>query len=228
MSYGKLACGMAAAAFLLFDQGWASEIEQRPPAAGVQPAASATVLAQAQQSSKNDASGRQDGAGDEMSHDAIYALGDLEIHEPWAREGSKLAKSGAAFLSIVNTGAPDRLLSASSDVAGRVELHTHLMDKGIMKMRQVEAIDLPAGNEVHLQPGGFHVMLMGLKQQLVEGGSLMLGLRFERAGSIEIPVPIKKISYGGPKHSESGQGKHGQGKQGQGTHQKGMEMKQGG
>ena len=145
-----------------------------------------------------------------MDHEVAASVGDLEIHHPWARAGARSAKAGAAFLSVVSmSGEADRLVSASSDVAEIVELHTHMNDNGVMRMRQVEAIDIPAGEEVHLEPGGFHVMLIGLTRQLVEGESLDVELVFERAGSVQLTVPIKGIGHGGPAHGEGHSMGHG-------------------
>ena len=163
-----------------------------------------------------------------MDHDVAASVGDLEIHHAWARAGARTAKAGAAFLSVVSmSGEADRLVSASSAAAEIVELHTHLNDNGVMRMRQVEAIDIPAGEEVHLAPGGFHIMLIGLTRQLVEGESLDIELVFERAGPVELTVPVMGIGHRGPTHDgkhsmEHGEGhgemKHGEMKPGQMKH----------
>ncbi len=117
--------------------------------------------------------------------------GDLTIHKPWARASIGQAQAAAAYLTVMNKGSlPDRLVAAEGDVANRVELHTHMMQDGVMKMRQVDAIEVAPGEPAVLKPGGLHVMLMGLKAPLVEGKSFPLTLVFEKAGRVEIEVPI--------------------------------------
>ncbi len=122
---------------------------------------------------------------------ADYTLGDLTIHKPWARASIGQAQAGAAYLTVMNKGSlPDRLIAAEGTVANRVELHTHMMDGGVMRMRPVKAIEVAPGEPAVLKPGGLHVMLMGLKAPLVKGESFPLTLVFEKAGRIEVDVPI--------------------------------------
>jgi copper(I)-binding protein len=120
------------------------------------------------------------------------------IEHPWARASAGPARNSAAFMTIHNGGEADRLVAASGDVAERVELHTHMMEGDVMKMRQVEGIDVPAGGMATLQPGGFHVMLIGLKQPLNEGDSFPLTLTFEKAGDVSIEVTVQAIGSMGP------------------------------
>ena len=121
-------------------------------------------------------------------------LGELMLDRPWARATPGAAKNGAAFMIIHNHGAsPDRLLTAASEAAARVELHTHLNNNGVMQMREVDAIDVPAGGMAELKPGGFHVMLMGLKKPLKEGESFPLTLTFEKAGSTTVEVKVEGV-----------------------------------
>ena len=138
-----------------------------------------------------------------FGHD--YRLGSLKIDHPWAR--ATVAANGGAYLAIENGGAqPDRLLRAASPVAATVELHTHIMDGGIMRMRAVEAIDVPAGGKVELKPGGLHIMLMGLKQPLKEGERVKLTLEFEKAGAIEVELAVDKPGAMGNGHGGHGGG----------------------
>ncbi|MDB5364380.1 MAG: hypothetical protein JWM77_307 [Rhodospirillales bacterium] len=104
----------------------------------------------------------------------------------WARATAVGQSVGAGFLTLRNPGdTADKLVSASSDVAAKVELHTHLNDNGVMKMRPVEGgLEIPAKGSVTLAPGGYHLMLMGLKAPLTEGQHVMLTLVFEKAGPI--------------------------------------------
>ncbi|WNK01408.1 copper chaperone PCu(A)C [Thalassospiraceae bacterium LMO-JJ14] len=121
--------------------------------------------------------------------------GDIQITQPWARASAGMAKAGAAFLAVQNTGATDdRLVAARADVSKKVELHTHIKEGDLMKMRQVMAIDVPAGKTVALQPGGLHVMFMGLKAPLKTGAHFPLTLVFEKAGEITVDVEVQGVS----------------------------------
>lgn len=150
-------------------------------------------------------------------------LGDLMLDHAWARATPGAAKNGAAFLIIHNQGSTDdRLLSAASDVAGRVELHNHINNNGVMQMRQVEAIEVRAGGMAELKPGSFHVMMMGLKAPLKEGESFPLTLTFEKAGSTTIDVQVESVgSMGsmsdGMKKMDPGSMGHGSMKHGEST-----------
>ncbi len=120
-----------------------------------------------------------------------WRVGDIEIREVWARSAMK-GRNGAAYLEIINHGdEPDRLVAASSPTAGRVELHTHVMAEGVMKMRPVEAIDIPAGGTVLLKPGGFHIMLMRLQERLAPDMHIPLTLIFARAGRVEVVAHVR-------------------------------------
>ena len=95
-------------------------------------------------------------------------VGSLKISAPWARATPKGASVGGGYMKITNTGtAPDRLIGGSTDVAGRFEIHEMKMDNGVMKMRPVTGgLEIKPGQTVELNPSGYHVMLVGLKQQL--------------------------------------------------------------
>lgn len=111
------------------------------------------------------------------------------IHvEGWARAG--LANS-AAYLSIHNgKRQPDRLLGASSPAARSASVHNTVLEGGVMRMRGAGALTLPAGGRIEMKPGGTHVMLMGLKAPLRPGTRLPLTLRFERAGTVNVTLPV--------------------------------------
>jgi copper(I)-binding protein len=118
-------------------------------------------------------------------------VGDITVEGPWARASAGSARAGAAFMTLNNAGtADDKLIAASTTVADKAELHTHIREGDIMRMRPVEAIDVPAGGIAELQPGGEHVMLMGLKQPLKEGEAFPLTLTFEKAGPVTIEVTV--------------------------------------
>jgi copper(I)-binding protein len=101
--------------------------------------------------------------------------------------------NGAAYMIIRNTSAtPDRLIKAESDVAKTVELHTVVQDNGVMQMRPVEAIDVPANGEATLKPGGFHVMLIGLTRDLKAGDTVDLKLQFAQAGTLDVRAEVRQ------------------------------------
>ncbi|NQV46943.1 MAG: copper chaperone PCu(A)C [Rhodospirillaceae bacterium] len=119
-------------------------------------------------------------------------FGDITISNAWSRASAGMARNGAAYLTLSSAGPADRLVAAMTPIAGRTELHTHLMEDGIMKMRQVPAIDISAGGAVELKPGGFHVMMFKLTQALNEGDHFPLKLTFEKAGSVTVMVMVGK------------------------------------
>jgi copper(I)-binding protein len=117
---------------------------------------------------------------------------EIEIHDPYARSASPMAKSGAAFMVIRNTGdAGDRLIGVASAAARKVELHTHRDEDGVMRMIHVEeGFALPAGGEIRMQRGGRHVMMMGLTAPFEQGATIPLTLVFETSGEITLDVPV--------------------------------------
>lgn len=118
--------------------------------------------------------------------------GDITVEGVWARASAGMARAGAAFMIIKNTGDADKLVAAKADVSNRVELHTHLHQDGVMKMRQIESVAVGKGITT-LQPGGDHVMFMGLNAPLKEGESFPLTLVFEKAGDVNVDVHIKSV-----------------------------------
>lgn len=115
--------------------------------------------------------------------------GEITVTDAHALSGNP--RSGAAFMRIANAGPADRLIEARGDVARRIELHTHLMEDGVAKMREVEGgIEIPADGEVTLERGGLHVMLMGVGTPLQEGDVFPLTLVFEHAGEITVDVAV--------------------------------------
>jgi len=126
-----------------------------------------------------------------LAHD--FTLGQLFIGHPYAPATPGAARTGAAYLSIENRGtAADRLLAAATPAADKTELHTHIMDGNVARMRQVVAIDIAAGGKVELKPGGLHVMLIGLKQPLRDGDKFPLTLTFEKAGAVTVEIAVQQ------------------------------------
>jgi copper(I)-binding protein len=115
----------------------------------------------------------------------------LEVSQAWARATPARAENGAAYVTIVSP-TPDRLVSVSSPVAKKTELHTMEMAGMVMKMRPVAGLDIPAGQPVALKPGGEHIMLIGLEHPLREGQSFPLTLNFEKAGARTVSVAVEK------------------------------------
>jgi periplasmic copper chaperone A len=126
-----------------------------------------------------------------IAGDAVGQTGQLEIKDPWARATIGRAANGAAYLTIMSPTS-DRLTGVSSPIAKKAELHTMSMGGGVMKMRPLAAMDIPAGQTVTFSPGGMHIMLLGLAQPLHEGQSFPLTLSFEHAGSRQVTVVIEK------------------------------------
>lgn len=119
--------------------------------------------------------------------------GDIEVQSPYARSSSMNAMSGAAFMMIQNNGTEeDRLIGVASPAAKRVELHTHIEDaNGVMSMMHVEeGFELPASGMIMMQRGGNHVMFMGLTAPFEQGNMVPVTLIFEKAGEMEIEVPV--------------------------------------
>jgi copper(I)-binding protein len=132
-------------------------------------------------------------AGPVLAHDA--KVGDLVIMEPWARATIGQVKTGAVYLTVINHGAAgDRLLALSTPVAAKAQLHSNIVDAGVMKMRPVEAIDIEAKGSTALEPGGVHVMLMGVRNPLEEGDVFPMTLTFETAGSVDVEVHVQGIA----------------------------------
>ena len=131
-----------------------------------------------------------------------YKLGTLQIDQPWARATPPSAPAGGGFLKITNTGtAPDRLISASSPAADMVQVHEMKMDGNVMRMREVEkGLEIPAGGTVTLAPGGFHLMMMGLKGPLKQGTTVPVTLVFEKAGQIDVQLSVEGLGATQPSH----------------------------
>lgn len=129
---------------------------------------------------------------------AAVSAADITITEPWARATAPSAVTGAIYAEIANSGtAADELTAASvaPTIADHVELHAHTKDaKGVMRMAPVAAVSIPASGKTALKPGGFHIMLLGLAQPLVEGQQIPVSFTFAHAGRIEATAIIGSIA----------------------------------
>jgi hypothetical protein len=119
-------------------------------------------------------------------------VGDLAIEGAWARASMAGMKMGAGYLTIANEGkVDDELLSASSPVADEVEIHLSQMQDGVMRMREVGATTVPAGQRVRFLPGGLHLMFMGVKSPFEAGQSIPVTLRFREAGEVTVSFEVR-------------------------------------
>ncbi|WP_207537330.1 copper chaperone PCu(A)C [Sabulicella rubraurantiaca] len=126
----------------------------------------------------------------------------VTVEEAWTRAAGQGA-TGAGYMTL-RSGAGDRLLGAASPLAQRVELHNHIRDGDVMRMRPVEAVEVQPGTVVTLRPGGLHLMLYGLARPLSPGEQIPVTLRFERAGEIEARLQVQAAGARGP----GGHGRH--------------------
>src|SRR5215831_9141194 len=126
--------------------------------------------------------------------------GDLVISQAWTRATPGGAKTGGGFLTIENKGtASDKLIGASADVAGKVEVHEMTTNDGVMKMRPVEGgLTIDPGKTVKLAPGGYHLMMMGLKNPLKQGDKLPVTLQFEKAGKVAVTLDVQGVGASAP------------------------------
>lgn len=127
----------------------------------------------------------------------------IVVADPWARASSATAAAGAAYMKIQNTGAAaDALIGASSPAATTVEVHETLVmgspaprasgDGGMMGMQPVKRLEIPAGGSVELKPGSYHIMLIGLKQDLKPGDTIEIALTFEKVGQIKVTATVRE------------------------------------
>ncbi len=135
--------------------------------------------------------------------------GALELTNLWTRATPPKAPTAGGYLTITNTGdTADRLIAVSSPQAEKGELHEMAVTDGIMTMRPVEGIEIPAGDSVTLAPGGLHLMLIAPKEAFVKGSEVPVVLTFEKAGKVETFLHVEAIGSPGPAGGEAGAGHH--------------------
>ena len=134
--------------------------------------------------------------------------GDLVITQAWSRATPSGAKVAGGYLTIENKGtAPDRLISGTGDFAGKVEIHEMTMNNGVMTMRPLDkGLTIEPGKTVKLAPGGYHLMLMDLKNPLKQGDKVPLMLEFEKAGKVTLSLDVQGVGAQAPAsgHDHSG------------------------
>jgi copper(I)-binding protein len=131
---------------------------------------------------------------------ADYNVGEMHIEQAWARATPKGASTAAGYLTVINHGTTaDRLSCVSSDAAALCQVHSMTMDGGVMKMRLVEGgLEIKPGETVMLKPGSFHLMLVDLKHPLKQGETVEAMLQFEKAGKVEVELPVVAIGAPAP------------------------------
>lgn len=127
---------------------------------------------------------------------ADFEANGLELNDLWVRASVPGQVNGAGYLQLNNkTTHGDRLLSATSDAATRVELHNVITENGVAQMRQVQGIDIPAGGSAKLSPGGYHVMFLQLTAPFKLGAQVPVVLKFEKAGEVRVNFVVKPPTY---------------------------------
>lgn len=125
-----------------------------------------------------------------------YAGDFITIDNSWVREVPPGSSVSAVYMTINNNGEDDRLVAISSDISENAELHTSMVNENdVASMEMMKVLDIPSGETVELKPGGMHIMLIGLKESLVDKKSVNLELTFEKAGLIDIEIPVKRSNY---------------------------------
>jgi hypothetical protein len=144
---------------------------------------------------------------------AMAQGGDVQVSNAWARATPGGAQTAAAYATL-QSAAGDRLTGVATPAAQKAELHNMTIDNGVMKMRAVDGIDLPAGQAVTLKPGGYHIMLTGLAKPLQEGQAFPLTLSFAKSPAREVTVTVQRVGSMAPG-----------GESGGGTNMPGMDMR---
>ncbi len=124
-----------------------------------------------------------------------YTVGNVLISNVWVRTSASVNTAAYMDINIQGGNTGDKLISAHSNASNKTEIHTHLMENGIARMRQIPSIDIPTTETISLKPHGLHIMLMGLKPEYLKDQKLLDGviritLKFEKAGEVEIQAPV--------------------------------------
>lgn len=135
-----------------------------------------------------------------IAHD--FKSGGVELEHPWARATPAGAKVAAGYVAITNhAAAPDRLVSASAEIAGRTEIHEMAVKDGIMTMRRLpDGLPVPANGKAALKPSSAHLMFLELKRPLKQGESFDGTLTFEKAGTVKVTFAVQAVGSTGADH----------------------------
>ena len=118
----------------------------------------------------------------------------IVVEQPWARATPRGAKTGAAYMTLVNKGASaDRLIAATTPLAGKVQFHKETETNGVSHMSEMQNVEIESGAKVVFKPGDMHMMLVGLNQPLTQGQAFRLTLQFQKAGKVEVTVPVESV-----------------------------------
>ena len=131
---------------------------------------------------------------------AAPAWAQVSAEHPWTRATPPGAKVGAGFVTLKSAGAADRVIGATSPVAGRVEMHVTIREGEVMRMREVRTLEIPAGGTFELKPGGAHLMLVDLKRPLKQGGKVPLTLQLEKGGALALEMTVEEMGARRPVH----------------------------
>jgi copper(I)-binding protein len=134
------------------------------------------------------------GAAQAATPNQLFQAGTIQVGDVRAAPTPPVSKVGAVYLWITNHGSQsDRLIGLDSPVAAQVELHRSAMAQGVMQMRQVASLECPPHATVNIEPGAYHIMLVGLKQPLVAGTTFPLSLQFRDAGMLVVQVSVRAL-----------------------------------
>ena len=125
----------------------------------------------------------------------------VEVRDAWARPAAQGANGAVYF--VIRSSDADEITSVSADVTEAVEMHESMMSGDVMEMHQLESVSLPAGQDVPFEPGGLHIMLVGLKQEIQVGDEIEITLHFQNHEDIQINVPVKDASTLQADHSSN-------------------------
>lgn len=131
---------------------------------------------------------------------ALPAWAQVSVEHPWTRATPPGAKVAAGFMQLKSAGAADHVVGASSAVAGRVEMHVTIREGEVMRMREVNSVEIPAGGSFELKPGGAHLMLVDLKRPLKKGERIPLTLKLEKAGEMKVELSVEEMGARVPAH----------------------------
>lgn len=117
----------------------------------------------------------------------------IAVEQPWARATPRGVKTGATYMTLINkSNSTDQLLGATTPVAERIQFHQETEENGVARMRELHAVEIAPGARVTFRPGDMHMMMVRLKQPLVEGQTFPLTLDFEKAGKVDVMVPVAR------------------------------------
>jgi periplasmic copper chaperone A len=136
---------------------------------------------------------------------ALAQPGPIQVQQVWSRAAPQ-GRVGVLYMTITDQGAPDRLVGVDTPVAEKAELHESVAEGGVMKMRPVAAAPVEPGKPLVLKPGGYHVMLMGLRRTLKEGDEFPATIHFAHAGAVNVTAHVAKAGAAAPASAEMGRG----------------------